>query len=527
MPMVTVEVSCFTDIAGYGSQEKRLGHKASQQIVNDYLRAGRALIELNGGEYHKNIGDAHMATFRSLEGALRFATELQQMYASELCLVRDPVGVRVSLCLGLVEPVSSEVFGTDAFGPGVITAKRQESHTEPTRITVDRDLRNKMFETWGKRSARRYFRSIGKHELKGLNRAAELFAFDWRSYAVEHPLDSLGQRVFACLEKSGVVAANLSADGLTPPGTVLWPVVPRDIATAIHRAQIEILRLLAFLGWEVHLLIADCMPLAEPRPRRLALFVKAIRDHALSRGLKIGGDSVLSDYFRPDYERLGQCLDSFQRTTQALTLQNLIDISQKEYSEQVRDEIKANSALYFLLPVLTCSVVSHLATLYSEQRPDARTIAVCGLDEQIQWSALLDLPPVRQRLSILHNPILKESSMGGPAHTVRQRADWPIWYSQHELLEVLEHTNAGKWLFQLFTQLPCFPSDFVPAESALGNLEARSAEDWGDEFGIPEWLDRKRLVDAVWPIIDTARGSGKAKKGRDVSRQGKPTRGGR
>jgi len=507
--MVTVEVSCFTDIQGYASAEERLGHRASQEIVNEFLRVGGDLILLNGGKYHKNIGDAHMATFISLEDGLRFATELQQVYATQPCLVRPPVGVRVSLCLGLVEPVSSEVFGTDAFGPGVIKAKRQESQTEPANVTVNRELMDKMSATWGPMLASRYFNSIGERELKGMERTEELFVFDWQSYSADNPRDSLAQRVFDCLIESGVVPANLSTDDLTPPGVVLWPVVPRAIATAIHRGQIEILRLFAFLGWGIHLLIANCGAAGEPNPKRVESFAQAIRGHAVSRGVRISDTSELSDYFAPDYQRLAQSLDCFKQTTLALTVQRLIDINQKEYSEKVRDEIRDNSALYFLLPVLTCAAVSHLATHHREQKLDARTVVVCGLDEEIQWSALLDLPSVRQCLSVVYNPILRESSIGGAAHTVRQKSDWPIWYSRHELQEGLEGTNVARWLFQLFAQLPCFPSPFVPAGSTLGNAEPCAVENWKDEFSIPEWVDRDRLFDLAWPIIDTARRSRK------------------
>jgi hypothetical protein len=187
-------------------------------------------------------------------------------------------------------------------------------------------------------------------------------------------------------------------------------------------------------------------------------------------------------------------------------VRDLIDINQKEYSEKVRDEIKANSALYFLRPVLTCAAVSHLAARYRAQNLEARTVVVCGLDEQIQWSTLLDLPFVRKCLSIVYNPILRESNAEGATHTARQRSDWPIWDSRHELQQGLEGTNVAKWLFQLFAQLPCFPSPFVPARSSLGNDKPCMVENWKDEFGIPEWIDRDRLVDVVWPIIDTARG---------------------
>lgn len=497
--MVALRVTCFTDLQGYSTQEDLLGHNLSQVIVNEFLAIGKALIDLNDGQYVKNIGDAHMAIFDDLESALRFSVELQQYYQEQPCVSRPELRVRVALCLGAVEPVDRDVFG-----PGVIMAARQESLTAPVQVTANGDMIQQIRRAWGDDRTDQYFRSIGQHDLKGFRQSQELFVFDWPSYAKDNAEATLAERVFRCVESAEVVPSNLSIHDLSPPGLAVWPVVPRSIATAIHRGQLEILRLLALLGWRIHLLVADCGPGADSDSLDVVAFVNAILDHARYRSLCNIETSRLSTYFDVDYEYQGDVLDWFRRITSDLEVQDLIAISQKEYAQGVRDEIRRDSALSFLRPILTCAAVVHLATSLQDIESNPKIIIVCGIDEDIQWSNVLHLTESQQGLGAIYNPTLRVS-LAGATHTARQRRDWPIWRSQRQLFNAMGNTNAAKWVFQLFVQLPSFPYPYVLPNRVLANPGILRVSDWGDEFASPSTVDRRRLVRFAWPLLDPAR----------------------
>jgi hypothetical protein len=61
--------------------------------------------------------------------------------------------------------------------------------------------------------------------------------------------------IFDHLQQATVEISNLDMRELAHPGIIIWPVVPRDLATAIHRGQAEVIRFLVLLGWTVKLLM--------------------------------------------------------------------------------------------------------------------------------------------------------------------------------------------------------------------------------------------------------------------------------
>ncbi len=494
MIMAKIMTTCFTDIKGYTNSTDTRGHKPTQEIINEYLRVGKILIEKRKGQYIKNIGDAHMATFDDFELALQFATEFQQFYKKHPCLNREELLIRIALYLGPVEFINEDVFG-----PGVIRASRVESIALPTSVTLNKDLKEKVAEIWGKQISDKYFESIGEHELKGFRKNEELLLFKWSQYAKNNPESMLYERVFKHLEDTGVVLTNLIASDLALPAFIIWPVVPRKITTAIHRGQIEIIRLLALLGWKIHLLIADCGVKININRREAELFVKSMLGHANYRGLNNIEHSYLSDYFKTDYKHQKEILDRFQIITAEMKLQDLININHKEYSEGIKKQIGDSSTLDFLRPVLTCAATLHLSDQWAQTYSGGKTIVVAGADEQIQWRCVLENISSNQ-LGAIYNPIFKISEEGGSLYPARQSSEWPIWHSKQELLDDMSTTNAAKWIFQLFAQLKVFPASHVQ----IGDKNV-CARDWQEEFKTPGEVDSARLVELVWPILNPAR----------------------
>ncbi len=374
---------------------------------------------------------------------------------------------------------------------------------KPSLVWVNSALREHIRKVWSEKRAAPFFASIGRPPLKGFSQDEELFEFDWQRYAEANPGRTLGGRVFTCLRDAEVIALNLNSLHLTAPGRVVWPLVPRELVTAIHRGQLEIVRLLAMLGWQIHLLVADCGAATSVEGRAVASFIAAVSKCARDRGLRNIETSSLSSYFDISYSKQKDVLDRFRAIATALKVQDLIEINQKDYSKRVLSEIRKSPALDFLRPVLTCAAVLHLANEWQPASGNPKTIVVCGSDERTQWRKALGLAAPRTCLGAVLNPALRTLE-GGRTHTVRQRSDWPIWDAPEDLRDTMKDTNAAKWVFVLFGQLPSFPRPDLPANERLGTGKALSAKSWGDEFGIPPEIDGLRLSEFVWHYLDLA-----------------------
>lgn len=432
-----------------------------------------------------------MGTFQSLEPAIRFAAEFQQYIQKRPCLERQDLIVRVALYLGAVEAKNDDVFGS-----GVNKAARTAGLTEPGTVTINGDILKNMIIAWGKEKTDKYFVSIGTYDLKGIKDKEDLYIFKWQLYAKEHAHESLASRVYRCLEDASTVPTNFNENDLNSAGVIIWPVVPREIATVIHRGQIEMIRLLALLGWRIHFLIADCGTDGE-ETSRIKPFTDAILSHATYRNLRGIEVSCLSTYYDKKYDEQAEVIEQFKLITTKLTIKNLTEINLKDYSEDDSSRIQENAALNFLRPILTCATVLHLAKKCLTTYAGSKILIVAGEDEKTQWQHVIELDP--KHIGAIFNPSLRISDATGQ-HTARQSRNWPIWLSKSNLLEEMKTTNAAKWVFQLFAQIPSFPSK----KALIGNV-GFSGKDWTDEFKWPEQLMINDLIKVVWPMLDTAR----------------------
>lgn len=493
--MTKITVTGFTDIEGFSSLVEKIGHQNSQPIVDEFLRVGKALIGLNGGQFIKEIGDSHMFTFDNLEEALQFSTQFQQYYQDQPCLQRHLIRVRIALCLGAVELVNEDVFGL-----GAISASRMEAVTEAGIVCANCDLVEKIRTAWGSKRIEECFERIGEVTFKGMSCPEELYAFRWGTYGKSTPKGSLAIRVYDCLNSAGMEFINMNVQDLSPPGLLIWPVVPRRIATSIHRCQIEIIRLLAFLGWHIKLLMADIGASIQSLGEEVCEFADTIVKYSAYREIKNIEVEYLSTYFEPKYPHLRNILKSFEQLTSDLSVQDLIDINQKQYSQEVKDKIKENPTLDFIRPILTCAAVVHLIERFHETNVYSKVTIVSGEDEQIQWRSLLSMTGPSQNLGIILHPTLKIRN-AGMTHTARQTSDWPIWHSRRELERDMATTNAGKWVFQLLGQLPFFPAPYAIIEGK----EVRASH-WQNEFEIPRIISISEIVNMAWDKLDPSRG---------------------
>lgn len=482
----------FTDLKDSTRQNEVLGRDKFGPVLDEHLRVGMALAEAAGGKHIKSIGDAHMVTFDYIEGALRFATELQQFYAAQPCFVREAALLtRVGLYLGAVEPVSGDVFGS-----GVNRAARVEGLAEPTTVMVNAALVESIATAWGVDKADRYFRTAGEFELKGIPNPPthKLFVFEWEKYAKENAGDSLAGRVYSHLRSAGVEVLDANVDEIGKPGTIIWPVVPRKAVNAIHRGQLEVIRLMALLGWRVRVLLADCGARKNPTRSEAEEFGRRLRRCAEDRAIRIDEEHFMTDLFDTSYDHYPDVHDKFKAITSEVTLETYLAIINKSYSQTVKDAMRAEATLDSLRPILTCAAVLHLA-----EQTGTRCLVVAGQDEAIQWHETRSVPKMRDNLAALLIPILEDDEK----EQAKQLDGWPIWYSDVALRAdlVSEKRNLGAWVFRLHVLLPAFPASTVK----IGETVC-SGDEWEGVRGLRGGVDVAELAKAAWPILDPRNG---------------------
>lgn len=478
-----VLVTCFTDLKDSTALTETEGHERFLPEVTEHLRVGKILAERAGGEYRKSIGDAHMVTFGSIEHAIAFTVQLQEYYREQPCVSRQSLQVRVGLYLGAVEPI-----GDDVFGSGVNRAARTQGEAAPGEVLLNKELVSQLERIWGAPEVEKYLASTGAHKLKGITDPQVLFSLDWQQYGYDHPEAGQARLIHEHLRRASVEASMLEPEDLARPGTLIWPVVPRDLLTAIHRGQTEIVRLLALLGWNVKLLIADCGARNNNDRSYSSTFSDKLVRYLEGRGVGRVDVQYLSDLFDPKYPGYSRVQAIFRDITTDLTLQDLLNINNKEYSDNVKETIKRSATLDCLRPALSLAAV-----LYIVETAAQKGIIVAGADEKIQWERAYDIPNTRGNIGVMMNPILRGDSM----EQARQSRNWPSWPSPEALLrEMNSENNLAWWTFRLHAFVPSFPATSVQiAEQEI------QPQDWTNELETPSKINKESLVEHIWPLL--------------------------
>ena len=245
-------------------------------------------------------------------------------------------------------------------------------------------------------------------------------------------------------------------------------------------------------GWNIKLLIADCGSQGQV-DHDVSEFIKNLSKATSSSSLRNIDITLLNQLFNPSSNDSEGVISVFQNLISRLKVKELIDINQKEYSEEVKAELKEEPALKFMRPILTCAAVIYLANNVTE---GIKTIVVAGADEKIQWNHVMTTSP--DKFGAMFIPLLKSKPDAcGSAHTAKQRKNWPCWFSKSDLTGDFITTNAGKWAFQLFAQVPSFPAENVE----ICGVKI-SESNWVDEFSFPAGLTAPDLATHIWPLLD-------------------------
>lgn len=479
-----VEITCFTDLKGSTALTEQMGHHDFIPVLEEHLRIGQSLAKRNNGDWVKNIGDAHMVRFKYVEDALAFAAQLQQLCSDRPGVTQSAIQVRIGLFQGAVEPI-----GKDVFGSGVNQAARLEKITEAGHVTINEDLFQTMKKAFGP-AADQYCIPLGTQELKGIAGQQSLYGLDWLKYTEARPDASLATSLHDHLRQANIEPSNITPIDLNRPGQVIWPVVPRDLATAIHRGQIELIRLLALLGWEVIMLIADCGGETEYDDVYIDKFRRCIESHLALRKVRLSQVERMSALYEPTYPKYSHVQALFRRITSKMTVEVLMDLNTKEYSQQVKDEIRDKTTLTYLRPPLTIAAVLHLA-----EGARTKCAVIAGSDEHLQWNHALSVSNALESIGVLMIPVVKMDRQ----YQMHQGRQFPIWHSEADVNRQSVGSNLAWWLFRLLAFLPAFPDSGVK----IGETEINPGE-WTDPLKIPTNVDLGRLVTRIWPLLNPA-----------------------
>lgn len=126
----------FADIVGFSTLSSR-DEDAALELVEALQEASRAEVEAHGGRVVKFVGDATLAVFESVDGALRAALGLTGRFQSSAAATKYDARLRVGLHMGEI----TEAEDGDIFGDGVNVASRLQGRASPGHVLVSRAVR--------------------------------------------------------------------------------------------------------------------------------------------------------------------------------------------------------------------------------------------------------------------------------------------------------------------------------------------------------------------------------------------------
>ena len=160
----------FTDMANSTTITEALGDAAALGLIRQHQELVRNALASNNGREIDRAGDGFLASFHSVESAVRCAVELQNTLMTRNASA-GVTPIRVRIGLGAGEPV---VDGDALFGSVVNQTARICSHASPDQILVSRAVRELCV---GKRFT---FSDIGPVSLKGFSTPVDVCEVRWK-----------------------------------------------------------------------------------------------------------------------------------------------------------------------------------------------------------------------------------------------------------------------------------------------------------------------------------------------------------
>lgn len=160
----------FTDLANSTGITEALGDAAAFALIQKHHATVRRALAVNGGREVKTTGDGFLASFVSVESAVRCATEIQRALERQSA-PSTGFALQVRIGLGAGEPVSR---GGDLFGSVVNQTARICACAKPGQILVSRVVRDLCV---GKKLK---FSPIGALRLRGFPHPVDVDEVLWK-----------------------------------------------------------------------------------------------------------------------------------------------------------------------------------------------------------------------------------------------------------------------------------------------------------------------------------------------------------
>jgi class 3 adenylate cyclase len=164
-------VIMFTDLRDSTAMTQRLGDAGALHWLHVHNALTRNALRDHEGREVKHLGDGIMASFASIEHAIRCAIAIQRSFADYNAGHADaPLHLRIGLDAG--EPVQED---NDLFGATVQMASRICAHATPDQILVAKAV---VDHFPGDRSC---FRKVAPFTPKGVDQPVDVYDVAWRA----------------------------------------------------------------------------------------------------------------------------------------------------------------------------------------------------------------------------------------------------------------------------------------------------------------------------------------------------------
>ena len=480
-------IVCFTDLI----DSVRVANGAKMASASSYRKrwmdATQGLADWNDGEIIKNTGDGHLVYFTDPLKAFTFAINFRQYFTENPCIAIDKCKFRISLYQGVIEKEWGEKK-KDIFGDAVYSSARTLGYSDAEQIIINKELLDSLANIHTLSKA--HNKLLGSYKLKGKSKREKIYQFQHLEFLNNYPKVGLSWVIREVLTRIGADITG-AENHLDTPATIIWPVAPRNKVTAIHRAQIEVIRLLALLGWKIKLLVANCGAIGANNPNAKA-FVKKVFSHAKYRNLLKIEPVLMSELFNPSFSEYSQVQNFFHKITSKVTLAELEKFKQKEdkYPKETLEMMRDDPSIDYLRPVLTLAATHYLA---SKER-EGKCVVIAGKDEMRQWEKAQSIEENLKMCCVLIPNWLPENG-----HLGLHGPDTPYWNGMDMLKkDMRESSNLAEWTFALHGVLPRFPQKKIK----VGN-KTFTPNKWSDKKSIRA-LDKGHIADFVWPILRPA-----------------------
>ncbi len=293
--------------------------------------------------------------------------------------------------------------------------------------------------------------------------------------------------------------SNITKSELDDAGLIIWNVALQDRPTIIHKAQIEIIRILQLNNWDLKVIIADCG--TDNVQAKIHKFNRELSNHLDKRGIKYDKLELLSDYYLPD-ENGGNILKKFTEISSKLKISELKEYNTKQdsYSDENRKKVENRITLKFIQPVLSWSVIITEAEKYYS-RNSKKTIIIAGKDEIKQWQYIFGFS---SNIGGIFNNILEDDSK----NTIFQEEQPMTFHSERQAIENLNNGNLARWLFDSFVFTPNYPNKLENLEFCTECKKSPECRECiflnrnNPHEKLPEFINRKKFVGSFWDILN-------------------------